>query len=65
MSELLYIAHLYTGTGYDCAGQPKLNVWLLLALAFVISSATLTLGATLPTGSIYRHNHSNLLIKYK
>lgn len=40
-----------TGTGYDWAGQTKLNVLLVADRALFISSAIPTLGATLPTGS--------------
>lgn len=45
------VAYRNTGTGYDCAGQAKLNVLLLAARALFISSAIPTLGGTLPTGS--------------
>lgn len=44
-------SHRKTGTGYAWAGQPRLSVSPRWVRALRSSSATLTLGATLPTGS--------------
>lgn len=55
INKSLYVLvwkYLKEAIGYDCAGHSKSVTWPCLILNIRLLSATLTLGATLPTGSV-------------